>query len=122
MAESQPLLLSRRFAPLFWCQFFSAFSDNFLKNALVFLILFKLGGADSEVLITLAGATFIAPFFFLSGLGGEIADRYDKAWVAQRLKFCEIGVAAIAIAGFAFHSLFLLFFALFLFGVIAALF
>src|SRR5882757_9176123 len=36
-----PLMLSRRFAPLFWCQFFSAFSDNFLKNALVFLILFK---------------------------------------------------------------------------------
>ena len=34
------LLMTRRFAPLFWTQFFSAFSDNFLKNALVFLILF----------------------------------------------------------------------------------
>ena len=32
---STSLLTSRRFAPLFWCQFFSAFSDNFLKNALV---------------------------------------------------------------------------------------
>jgi acyl-[acyl-carrier-protein]-phospholipid O-acyltransferase/long-chain-fatty-acid--[acyl-carrier-protein] ligase len=31
-------MTSRRFAPLFWCQFFSAFNDNFLKNALVFLI------------------------------------------------------------------------------------
>ena len=29
--------------------------------------------------ITLAAAVFIAPFFFLSALGGEIADRYDKA-------------------------------------------
>ena len=38
------LLTTRRFAPLFWCQFFSAFNDNFLKNALVFLILFKIGG------------------------------------------------------------------------------
>ena len=38
------LMLSRRFAPLFWCQFFSAFNDNFLKNALVFLILFEIGG------------------------------------------------------------------------------
>ena len=45
MAETNSLLLSRRFAPLFWCQFFSAFSDNFLKNALVFLILFKIGGS-----------------------------------------------------------------------------
>ena len=64
---SQSLMTSRRFAPLFWTQFFSAFNDNFLKNALVFLILFKIGGPDAEALITLAGAIFIAPFFFLSG-------------------------------------------------------
>ena len=37
---SSSLLMTRRFAPLFWTQFFSAFSDNFLKNSLVFLILF----------------------------------------------------------------------------------
>jgi acyl-[acyl-carrier-protein]-phospholipid O-acyltransferase / long-chain-fatty-acid--[acyl-carrier-protein] ligase len=116
------LLTTRRFAPLFWCQFFSAFGDNFLKTALVFVILFQVGGADSAALVTLAGATLIVPFFFLSGLGGEIADRYDKAWVAQRLKFAEIGVAALAVAGFAVHSLVLLFLAVFLYGVIAALF
>jgi MFS family permease len=115
-------MTTRRFAPLFWCQFFSAFGDNFLKIALVFVILFQIAGADSEALITLAGATLIAPFFFLSGLGGELADRYDKALVAQRLKFAEIGVAALAVAGFAFHSLVLLFIAVFLFGVIASLF
>ena len=39
-----PLMLSRRFAPLFWCQFFAAFNDNFLKTALVFLILFQMAG------------------------------------------------------------------------------
>ena len=64
-----PLLLSRRFAPLFWCQFFAAFNDNFLKTALVFLILFR-GHPDAEALITIASAIFIAPYFFLSGLGG----------------------------------------------------
>ena len=42
--SSSLLLTTRRFAPLFWCQFFSAFNDNFLKNALVFLILFAPGG------------------------------------------------------------------------------
>jgi len=80
------LLLSRRFAPLFACQFFAAFNDNFLKTALVFLILFG-GHPDDAALITLASAVFIAPFFFLSALGGELADRYDKARVAQWLKF-----------------------------------
>ena len=40
------LMRSRRFAPLFWCQFCSALNDNFLKNALGMLILFGLGGAN----------------------------------------------------------------------------
>jgi acyl-[acyl-carrier-protein]-phospholipid O-acyltransferase/long-chain-fatty-acid--[acyl-carrier-protein] ligase len=119
---SSSLLMTRRFAPLFWTQFFSAFSDNFLKNALVFLILFHIGGADAEALITLAAAVFIAPYFFLSALGGELADRYDKAVVARRLKFSEIGIAFIAVIGFGLHSVPLLFVALFLFGVIASLF
>jgi acyl-[acyl-carrier-protein]-phospholipid O-acyltransferase/long-chain-fatty-acid--[acyl-carrier-protein] ligase len=115
-------MLSRRFAPLFWCQFFSAFSDNFLKNALVFLILFRIGGTAGEALITLAGAIFIAPYFFLSALGGQMADRFDKAVVARRLKLAEIGVALIAVAGFGSHAIPVLFVALFLFGVIGALF
>ena len=115
------LLLSRRFAPLFACQFFAAFNDNFLKTALVFLILFG-GHPDAAALITQASAIFIAPFFFLSALGGELADRYDKARVAQWLKFAEIFVAAVAVIGYARASLPILFTALAGFGVLAALF
>jgi acyl-[acyl-carrier-protein]-phospholipid O-acyltransferase/long-chain-fatty-acid--[acyl-carrier-protein] ligase len=114
-------ILSRKFLPLFACQFFAAFNDNFLKTALVFLILF--GSAKGGVaLITLASAIFIAPYFFLSGLGGELADRYDKAMMAQRLKLAEIAIAAVAVAGFLTHSILVLFIALAGFGVIAALF
>jgi acyl-[acyl-carrier-protein]-phospholipid O-acyltransferase/long-chain-fatty-acid--[acyl-carrier-protein] ligase len=116
------LMTTRRFAPLFCCQFFAAFGDNFLKTALVFVILYEVAGANSAVLITIAGATLIAPFFFLSGLGGELADRYDKAFVAQRIKLTELGAAIVAVAGFAFHSLTLLFVAVFMFGTLAALF
>jgi len=119
-----PLLLSRRFAPLFWCQFFAAFNDNFLKTSLVFLILFgaNITQSGAAVLITLASAIFIAPYFFLSALGGELADRYDKARVAQWLKFCEIFVALIAAVGYGRQSIATMFVALGLFGVIAALF
>ncbi len=116
------LLATRRFAPLFWCQFFSAFNDNFLKNALVFLILFKWAAPNSEALIALAPAVLIFPFFILSAIGGEVADRFDKSVVAQWLKLVEIAVAALAMAGFWYDSLPLLFAALFLIGVIAALF
>ena len=120
--RAPPLLLSRRFAPLFCCQFFAAFNDNFLKTALVFLILFRVGHADAPALITAASAIFIAPYFFLSGLGGELADRYDKARVAQWVKFVEIFVAALAVLGYARQSLPLLFTALAGFGVLASLF
>jgi len=116
-----PLLLSRRFAPLFWCQFFAAFNDNFLKTALVFLILFR-GRPDAEALITLAGAIFIAPYFFLSALGGELADRHDKARVAQVVKFVEMFVAGLAVLGYTLDSLVILFVALFGFGTLGSLF
>ncbi len=40
------LLRTRRFAPLFWCQFLSAFNDNFVRNILAMLLLFRLGGLN----------------------------------------------------------------------------
>src|SRR3954454_3044117 len=122
ISMSDNLMTSRRFAPLFWCQFFSAFNDNFLKNALVFLILFAPGVGNRAALITLTAAIFIGPFFFLSGFGGQLADRFDKSIVASRVKFVEIAVSALGVVGFWLHSIPIMFVTLFLFGVIATLF
>jgi acyl-[acyl-carrier-protein]-phospholipid O-acyltransferase/long-chain-fatty-acid--[acyl-carrier-protein] ligase len=116
------LMSSRRFAPLFWAQFCSALNDNVLKNALVIILLYGATSGHGDALVTLAGAVFIFPFFILSGLGGQLADRYVKSVVARRLKFVEIFAAIFAAAGFFLHSVPLLFAALALFGVIAALF
>src|SRR6201997_3389519 len=116
------LMLSRRFAPLFWAQFCSALNDNVLKNALVIMILYGVTSGQGGSLVTIAGAVFIFPFFVLSALGGELADKYVKSVVAPRLKFCEIFAACFAAAGFFLHSVPLLFVALGLFGTIAALF
>jgi acyl-[acyl-carrier-protein]-phospholipid O-acyltransferase / long-chain-fatty-acid--[acyl-carrier-protein] ligase len=116
------LMTSRRFAPLFWCQFFSAFNDNFVRNMLAMLILFRFGGESTSLKILFATMIFVLPAIPLSALGGEIADSHDKALVARRLKAVEIGVQMIAAAGFAFSSLALLYMALFGLGCIAALF
>ncbi len=123
------LMTARRFVPLFWCQFCSALNDNFLKNALGMLILFGFGTElaaqdpkTAALLITLSGVVFIAPFFFLSALGGELADKYDKARVAERIKFAEIPVALLAAVGFYLHSIPVLFAALLGFGIVGALF
>ena len=116
------LLTARRFAPLFWCQFLSAFNDNFVRQMLAMLILFRFGAADAGAKISLAVAVFVLPSIPLSAIGGLFADAHDKAWVARRLKFVEIGVQLIAAAGFALNSLSLLYLALFGLGCISALF
>ena len=122
---SSSLLLTRRFAPLFWCQFFSAFNDNFLKNALVFLISVPASAAsDAERAGARSpAAVFIAPVLLSVRAGRRMADRYDKAVVARRLKFAEIArrrPRRRSASGM--HSVPMLFVALFCFGVIAALF
>jgi len=124
---SPSLMTTKRFAPLFWTQFLSAFNDNFLKNALIFLVLFQVGAADAEAgsagaLVSLAGAVFIAPFLALSAIGGELADKYDKSRLARLTKLAEVGGAILAVAGMAIPSLPVLFAALFVFGVMSALF
>jgi acyl-[acyl-carrier-protein]-phospholipid O-acyltransferase/long-chain-fatty-acid--[acyl-carrier-protein] ligase len=122
------LMTTRRFAPLFWCQFCSALNDNFLKNALAMLILFgiagsgQVAGGNAGVLITLSGIIFIVPFFIFSALGGELADRFDKAYVAERVKLVEIPVAGLAAVGFFLHSVPILMLTLGLFGILASLF
>ncbi len=61
------LLRTKRFAPLFITQFMGAFNDNVFKNALVFLITYKIaidqGWDNAAVIVPLAGGVFIAPFF-----------------------------------------------------------
>ncbi|OYV66912.1 MAG: hypothetical protein B7Z59_10275 [Acidiphilium sp. 37-67-22] len=119
-AKPGALLLDRRFAPLFWCQAFAAFNDNFLKTALVVLILYRAKG--SPALVAVAGGVFILPFLLCSGIAGEMADRFDKARVATMVKGIEIGAAGLAVAGFLAGSVPVLFAALLAFGVLAALF
>lgn len=116
------LMSARRFAPLFWCQFFSALNDNLVKQGLILLITYTVTAEHGAALVTLAGAIFIAPYFVLSAIGGEYADSRDKGDVAEQVKLAEIGVAAIACIGFLLHSIPVLFVALALLGVIGALF
>ncbi|MFO1089672.1 MAG: acyl-[ACP]--phospholipid O-acyltransferase [Hyphomicrobiales bacterium] len=120
---SSGLMTSRRFAPLFWCQFFSALNDNFVKNVLVALVLFGAASTGHEgLLVALAGVALVLPMFLFSAMGGEIADSHDKALVARRLKFSEMFVAALGALGFWLSSVPILMATLVLLGLIAALF
>ena len=116
------LMSARRFAALFWCQFLSALNDNLLKNALAMLVVYKLAWDNGPVIGTLAGAILIAPFFIFSALAGQLADKYDKAFIARRLKLMEIPIAVVAAIGFVIPSVPVIFAALLAFGTLAAFF
>lgn len=119
------LLKEKRFAPLFGTQFLGAFNDNLYKNALVVLLTFQSAQWTTipvELLGNLAAGLFILPFFLFSATAGQLADKYDKAWLARLSKVLEIVIMGVAIAGFWLHSLSWLLAALFLLGLQSTLF
>jgi MFS family permease len=119
------LLLDRRFGPLFATQFFGAFNDNVFKNALIVLFTFQAASwttMDTALLANLAAGLFILPFFLFSATAGQLADKFDKAWLARWVKILEIFIILLAALGFVLHSLTVLLGALFLLGLQSTLF
>lgn len=111
------LLHSRRFTPFFFTQFFSAFNDNVLRQSLIVLIAVSAVGSQINLLNNVALALFIVPFFVFSALAGQVADKYDKAWLIRIIKTVEVGIMLVAAVGFAYGQLWLLLLALFCMGL-----
>lgn len=125
MSNQYGLMQAARFKPLFWTQFLGAFNDNLYKNALVVLLTFQSAQWTTmrpEILANLAAGIFILPFFLFSATAGQLADKYDKAWLARQTKLLEVLIMVVAVAGFLMHSLALLMAALFLLGLQSTLF
>ena len=119
------LLRTRRFGPLWVTQFLSAFNDNALKNALVLMLAYRpemATGLPAGMLIPLAGALFILPFFLGSATAGELADSHDKAKIIRIIKLTEIAVMAIAAAAILTGATWVLLSLLFVMGIEATFF
>ncbi len=119
------LLKSRRFLPLFLTQFLGAFNDNLFKNSMLVMITF-LGlttmGLDAPTLVNAAAGVFILPFFLFSATAGQLAEKYDKAKLAQAIKLLEILIMLLAGIGFSYRNAAVLMTCLFLMGIHSALF
>jgi 1-acyl-sn-glycerol-3-phosphate acyltransferase len=113
------LLRERRFLPFFLTQALGAFNDNVFKNALVILIMWSTVGLseqDKHGYTNLAAGLFILPFFLFSATSGQLADKYDKARLAQIVKAMEVAIMLVAGYGFLTHSISLLLAMLFMMG------
>ena len=119
------LLRERRFLPLFITQFLGALNDNVIKNAMIVLLTFQASHWTTlapGLLANLAAGVFILPFFLFSASAGQLADKYDKAWLTRWVKLFELVIVFIAGTGFWLQQLPILLLALFLLGLHSTIF
>jgi acyl-[acyl-carrier-protein]-phospholipid O-acyltransferase / long-chain-fatty-acid--[acyl-carrier-protein] ligase len=91
------LFKTRRFLPLFVTQFLSAFNDNAYRFALSMMLLTNLGKEQGGVVNGISALLFILPYFLFSAFAGQLSDKFDKAFVARRIKFIEIGIVTLSV-------------------------
>ena len=119
MHNAMHLVRTRRFLPLFVTQFCGAFNDNLFRTAMVMLVIYGIYGDPKQeaAFSAVAGALFIAPFFLLSALAGQLADANDKAKIIRIVKTAEIAIMVFGAAGLLLHNIPLLLVALTAMGV-----
>ena len=123
VSSKSPARWQLGFWSLIAVQFQGAFSDNALKNLVVFLILgLGLPQEKRDALVPLVGALFAIPFILFSMLGGWLADRFSKRSITRVVKIFELGIMLFAAAGLGEQSLSMQLSAAFLMGVHSALF
>ena len=119
MKNSEHLLSTRHFLPMFLTQFFGALNDNVYKQALLLVITYgwiQQQTAGISTLNNFAALLFILPYFIFSATAGQLADKYERSQLVRMLKIAEILIMLIGTAGFLLGSLWLLLLALFLMG------
>jgi acyl-[acyl-carrier-protein]-phospholipid O-acyltransferase/long-chain-fatty-acid--[acyl-carrier-protein] ligase len=96
----QPASL-RGFWALIITQFQGAFSDNVLKNLVVFVAIFgtSMTVAQKNSYGEWIAAVFSLPFILFSMAGGHLADKFSKRSVMLGVKFFELGIMSVVLFG-----------------------
>ncbi len=94
----------------FWClmgtQFQGAFSDNVLKQLVIFLVMAQHWPKEQlDKLVSDAGMMFAVPFLVFSMFGGWMADKFSKRSVMIGVKVMELGIMAFATYALATRNL-----------------
>src|SRR3954453_9885262 len=102
MSQTSPLPASYRgFWSLIITQFQGAFSDNVLKNLVIFVAIFgtKMTLPEQHHFGESIGALFALPFILFSMAGGFLADRFSKRSVMLGVKGFELLIMSLVLAG-----------------------
>ena len=113
----------RGFWSLFVTQFQGAFSDNVLKNLVIFMMIdMSLSLPEQHRIGELVGALFSLTFILFSMAGGFLADRFSKRTIIIGVKVFEIFVMTLVLVGLLTSHLPILLAAVFLMGTHSAFF
>jgi len=116
------LLTQRRFLPYFCTQFLGAFNDNVYRYAFAILITYFLAKENQGVMVNAALIAFILPFFLFGAIAGQLADKYEKAFLIRRIKTAEIIIMLLGCIALYFQSVLAMLGILFALGAQSAFF
>lgn len=118
------LLGQRRFGPFFAAQFLAALNDQAFMQALVIVLAYRTASftrLDADTAQNLVLALFVLPALGLSGIAGQLADKYEKSALIRAALLLQLACMALGAAGFLLRSLPMLFGAVLLGGAQATL-
>ena len=129
--KRKPLLLSRRFAPLYVLFEAGTFNDNALKFGMITLITYVaatnpnfefLPGFPDQMKVPVASLVFTFPFLIFCSIAGQIADKVDRGTIFRWIKRAEMAIMLFASIGFLTQNIWILVIALGLMGTQSAFF
>ena len=116
------LLKSRRFGAFFATQFLGASNDNLFRNALLAAWAVAATAPAVGQRPLLLSLVFVLPFLLISGIVGQLTDKFEKAQFIRIVKAIEILIVFVAVTALSIHGFGLELTALLLMGMQSALF
>ncbi|MDH3932855.1 MAG: hypothetical protein OET16_11590, partial [Chromatiales bacterium] len=116
------LLKGRRFGAFFATQFLGASNDNLFRNALLAAWAVAATAPAVGQRPLLLSLVFVLPFLLISGIVGQLTDKFEKAQFIRIVKAIEILIVFVAVTALSIHGFGLELTALLLMGMQSALF
>ncbi|MBK2268310.1 MFS transporter [Francisella philomiragia] len=118
-SSDNSLFKNYSFISLFTVQFLSALNSNAVKTTLLFYLTY-ISSEDGNLLISISTAFFILPFFLFSALAGQVADKFNKAYVLRGIKLYGLIIVILFSTCFYLQQSYLLTLVIFMVGIESA--
>ena len=99
MSKVTSIWRGRQFLPLWCSQFLSALNDNLFRygmNAALVFGVIAVPKKEGDMIVSLSAALFILPYLAISGISGQLADKYSKSLLLRWNRGLEIFTFGLA--------------------------